>query len=168
MAALPHPLGVICTQLRATHSGDPALEAVDRSNCNAVSARINTLGAAVRSLAAPDRRGNPADIALSYARAQAYGSAGQLRAAARVAEPCCGRVLEIFTSAPGIQFCSGNFLNGSATRKSSIAYRSGDAIALAPRAFPATLNRCEFPSARLDPGATDDKVIVYRFSVEER
>ena len=93
------------------------------------------------------------------------GRPGTLRLAARVEDPRSGRVLEVYTTAPGIQFYSGNFLGGSFVGKHGIVYRQGDAVVLEPQDFPDAPNHPNFPAATLDPGATYHSVIVYRFSV---
>jgi aldose 1-epimerase len=95
------------------------------------------------------------------------GRPGTLRWAARVTDPRSGRVLEVDTTAPGIQFYSGNFLNGTFAGKYGITYRQGDAVVLEPQDFPDAPNHPDFPSAALRPGATYHNVIVYRFSVSE-
>ncbi len=95
------------------------------------------------------------------------GRAGSLRLAARVEDPRSGRVLEVYTTAPGVQFYSGNFLSGTFAGKRGIVYRQGDAVVLEPQDFPDAPNHSNFPSARLDPGATYHNVIVYRFSVKK-
>ena len=93
------------------------------------------------------------------------GRPGTLRLAARVEDPRSGRALEVYTTAPGVQFYSGNFLTGTFAGKQGIVYRQGDAVVLEPQDFPDAPNHSNFPSARLDPGATYHNVIVYRFSV---
>lgn len=93
------------------------------------------------------------------------GRPGTLRLAARVADPRSGRVLDVYTTAPGVQFYSGNFLSGTFVGKHGIVYRQGDAVVLEPQDFPDAPNHPNFPSARLDPGATYHNVIVYRFAV---
>jgi aldose 1-epimerase len=93
------------------------------------------------------------------------GRPGTLRLAARVADPRSGRVLEVYTTAPGVQFYSGNFLSGTFDGKHGIVYRQGDAVVLEPQDFPDAPNHPNFPSATLAPGATYHNVIVYRFSV---
>ncbi|MGH8327794.1 MAG: galactose-1-epimerase, partial [Steroidobacteraceae bacterium] len=95
------------------------------------------------------------------------GRPGTLRLAARVEDPRSGRVLEVYTTAPGVQFYSGNFLTGTFTGKHGIVYRQGDAVVLEPQDFPDAPNHPNFPSARLNPGATYHNVIVYRFSVRK-
>jgi aldose 1-epimerase len=114
------------------------------------------------------RDGNDAQIRYCHGYDMNFvldGRPGTLRRAARVADPRSGRVLEVYTTAPGVQFYSGNFLTGTVIGKYGIAYRQGDAIVLEPQGFPDAPNHSNFPSARLDPGATYHNVIVYRFSV---
>ena len=82
---------------------------------------------------------------------------------ARVVEPASGRGFELWSNQPGLQFYSGNFLDGTTIGKSGHLYRQGDAIALEPQIFPDTPNRKEFGSARLAPGETYRNVIIYRF-----
>ncbi|KQU62085.1 aldose epimerase [Sphingomonas sp. Leaf339] len=91
-----------------------------------------------------------------------------LRPAARVEEPATGRVMEIATNQPGVQFYTGNFLDGTAIGRSGLAYRQSDGLALEPQVFPDTPNQPAFGSARLDPGQTYRSVIVYRFSTSAR
>jgi aldose 1-epimerase len=95
------------------------------------------------------------------------GPPGSLRLAARVEDPRSGRILKVYTTAPGVQFYSGNFLDGAVIGKRGIAYRQGDAVVLEPQDFPDAPNHPNFPSARLDPGTTYHNVIVYRFSVRK-
>lgn len=91
------------------------------------------------------------------------GADGTLRLAARVEDPASGRVMELSTTAPGVQFYSGNFLDGTVVGKSGRVYRQGDALCLEPQVFPDAPNRPDFPSARLDPGETYVNRIVLRF-----
>ncbi|MEA3015910.1 MAG: aldose 1-epimerase [Sphingomonadales bacterium] len=90
------------------------------------------------------------------------------RLLARVEEPGSGRVLEVLSNQPGLQFYSGNFLDGSSAGKSGRPYRQGDAIVLEPQMFPDTPNRPEFGSVRLDPGETYRNRIAFRFSTSPR
>ena len=96
------------------------------------------------------------------------GEAGTLRPAARVEDPVSGRVLEVLTTAPGIQFYSGNFLDGTSIGKSGRIYRQGDALCLEPQVFPDSPNRPDFPSSRLDPGQTYTNRMMFRFSTSPR
>jgi aldose 1-epimerase len=86
------------------------------------------------------------------------------RLLARVEEPVHGRVLEVLSNQPGLQFYSGNFLDGTSSGKAGKIYREGDAIVLEPQMFPDTVNRPGFGSVRLDPGQTYHNIIVLRFS----
>jgi aldose 1-epimerase len=85
--------------------------------------------------------------------------------AARVEDPISGRVVELFTTEPGVQVYTGNFLDGTTAGKSRVVYRQGDGLALEPQKFPDSPNHAAFPSARLDPGQTYRQTSFYRFSV---
>jgi aldose 1-epimerase len=91
-------------------------------------------------------------------------SDGGVRLAARLVSPRSGRALELLTDQPGLQFYSGNFLDGSAAGKGGRLVRQSDALCLEPHKWPDTPNRPDFPSARLDPGQTYRHQAVYRFS----
>ena len=86
------------------------------------------------------------------------------RLAARVAHPGSGRVMELLTDQPGLQFYSGNFLDGTAHGKYGRLHRQSDAFCLEPQAWPDTPNQPDFPSARLDPGQTYRHTSIYRFT----
>lgn len=86
------------------------------------------------------------------------------RLAARVEHPGSGRVMELLTDQPGLQFYSGNFLDGTALGKQGRLYRQSDGFCLEPQTWPDAPNRADYPSARLDPGQTYRHVSVYRFS----
>ena len=83
---------------------------------------------------------------------------------ARVEDPQSGRAMELFSDQPGLQFYSGNFLDGTITGKSGHIYREGDAIVLEPQMFPDAPNHPSFGSIRLAPGQTYRNHILYRFS----
>jgi aldose 1-epimerase len=88
-----------------------------------------------------------------------------VRLAARVESPRSGRAMELLTNQPGLQFYSGNFLDGTLCGKGGRLYRQSDAFCVEPQAWPDTPNRPDFPSARLDPGKTYRHETVYRFSL---
>lgn len=90
-----------------------------------------------------------------------------LRLAARLLDPGSGRVLEILSDQPGLQFYAGNFIDGTLTGKSGKIYRQGDGIALEPQHFPDAPNKPAFASTRLDPGQTYRNVMVFKLSVEK-
>ena len=94
------------------------------------------------------------------------GAAGSLRPAAVIQEPVSGRTMEMSVTAPGIQFYTGNFMDGTFFGKSSRAYRQGDAICLEPGVFPDTPNHADFPTARLNPGQNYINTMVYKFGTK--
>jgi aldose 1-epimerase len=94
------------------------------------------------------------------------GAAGSLRPAAVVQEPVSGRVMEMSVSAPGIQFYTGNFMDGTFFGKNSRAYRQGDAICMEPGVFPDAPNHADFPTARLNPGQSYVNTMIYKFSTK--
>ena len=81
---------------------------------------------------------------------------------ARLADPVSGRMLEVLSTEPGVQFYSGNFLDGSVVGRGGMVYRMGDGIALEPQKFPDAPNQPAFVSARLDPGETYRHHMIYR------
>ena len=82
---------------------------------------------------------------------------------ARVEEPVSGRGFDLLSNQPGLQFYSGNFLDGTSAGKAGRSYRIGDAIVLEPQIFPDTSNQPAFGSARFVPRQVYRNVIVYRF-----
>ena len=93
-------------------------------------------------------------------------SDGRLALAARVAEPSSGRVLEVLTTEPGIQFYSGNFLDGGTTGKKRKTYGFRSGFSLETQHFPDSPNQPGFPSTVLKPGQRFQSTTVYRFSIE--
>lgn len=89
---------------------------------------------------------------------------GSLRLAARLYEATTGRVLEILTTQPGIQFYSGNFLDGSLVGKSGVAYQRYTGLCLEPQHFPDAPNQPNFPSTVLRAGEEYKQTTVFRFS----
>lgn len=83
--------------------------------------------------------------------------------AARVSEPISGRVLEVLTTEPGIQFYTGNRLDGSITGKGGRAYIARSGFCLETQHFPDSPNHAAFPSTILRPGGTYESTTVYRF-----
>jgi aldose 1-epimerase len=91
--------------------------------------------------------------------------AGELRLVAKVVEPKSGRALEVYTTEPGIQFYSGNFLDGSITGKSGKPYVKRGGFCLETQHYPDSPNRPEWPSVVLRPGQTYRHTTVYRLTV---
>ncbi len=85
--------------------------------------------------------------------------------AARLEDPVSGRVLDVLTTEPGVQFYTGNFLDGTFVGKKGHLYRMGDGIALEPQKFPDAPNKPSFISARVDPGKHYHHAMIYRLSV---
>ncbi len=81
-------------------------------------------------------------------------AAEELVLAARVEAPLSGRVMEVYTSEPGIQFYSGNFLDGSLTGKSGVPYQQHSGFALETQHYPDSPNQPDFPSTLLTPEET--------------
>ena len=113
------------------------------------------------------RSGDPQLMAArGYDHCFAIDRAGRqgLVGAARLADLGSGRVMEIETTEPGIQFYSGNFLDGRLRGPNGHAYRQGDGVCLETQHFPDSPNRPEFPSTVLRPGETFMSTTVHRFS----
>jgi len=91
---------------------------------------------------------------------------GELELAARVSEPRSGRIMEVYTTEPGIQFYSGNFLDGSITGKAGKVYYKHYGFCLEPQHFPDSPNKPDFPSAILRPGETYQTQTTLKFSIE--
>ena len=90
---------------------------------------------------------------------------GDMGLAATVYEPVSGRVMETYTTQPGMQFYSGNFLDGSLTGKNGVVYHKHYGFCLETQHFPDSPNHPEFPNAILQPGETFKQSTIYKFSV---
>ncbi|HEY4415361.1 MAG TPA: aldose epimerase family protein [Verrucomicrobiae bacterium] len=90
---------------------------------------------------------------------------GELALDARVTEPTTGRTMEVWSTEPGLQFYSGNFLDGSNIGKNGWVYQFRNAIAMEPQHFPDSPNHDNFPSVVLHPGETYHNTIIYKFGV---
>ena len=89
---------------------------------------------------------------------------GKLALAARVYEPSSGRAMEVYTTEPGLQFYSGNFLDGSITGKAGQIYQRRSGFCLETQHFPDSPNKATFPSTVLKPRQQYKSTTVYRFS----
>jgi aldose 1-epimerase len=92
------------------------------------------------------------------------GKMGVLQEAARVAEPTTGRILTVETTQPGIQFYSGNFLDGTLTGKHGHVYAKHAGFCLETQHFPDSPNHPKFPTTELKPGETYHSVTTFGFS----
>ena len=95
------------------------------------------------------------------------GASGTLRLAARVVDKKSGRVLEMFTTEPGVQFYTGNFMDGKTLGKSGKPYVGRGAFCLEAQHYPDSPNQPAFPSAVLRPGRIYRQTTVYRLSVQK-
>ncbi|MFC4763173.1 aldose epimerase family protein [Dyella koreensis] len=116
------------------------------------------------------RRGD--DLQLRYGRGYDHSwvigraATHEPRMVAKVEDPLSGRVMTLLSTKPGLQFYSGNFLDGTSVGTGGYAYRQGDAFALEPQFHPDTPNQPAFGSARLAPGQTYRHVMVYEFTTQ--
>ncbi len=95
------------------------------------------------------------------------GNAGELREAARVEHPPSGRTLSVLTTEPGIQFYSGNSLDGSHTGKTGREYVRRSGLCLETQHFPDSPNHPNFPSTVLQPGVVCTSETVFRFGTTD-
>ena len=95
------------------------------------------------------------------------GRAGTLRQAASVYESTSGRVMDVWTTEPGIQFYTGNFLDGTLTGKSGKAYARRNGFCLETQHYPDSPNKPKFPTTTLRKGTTYRSTTIYRFSARK-
>jgi len=81
-----------------------------------------------------------------------------------VHEPTTGRVMEVTTTEPGLQFYTGNFLDGTLTGKGGVVYKKHQGLCLEAQHFPDSVNHPEFPTTILKPGQTYSQTTTYKFS----
>jgi len=91
----------------------------------------------------------------------------KIRLVAKVKEPKSGRVMEVYTDQPGIQFYTGNFLDGSLTGKQGKVYNKHSGFCLETQHYPDSPNQPDFPSVVLRPGEKYETGTVYRFGIGE-
>lgn len=91
---------------------------------------------------------------------------GQLSEAAELRSPASGRVLKVFTTQPGVQIYTGNWLNGCPEGKNGHVYHDYDAVAIECQHYPDCPNHPDYPSTVLKPGETFEQAIIWAFSVE--
>jgi aldose 1-epimerase len=91
---------------------------------------------------------------------------GGLTKAAEVHEPKTGRVMQVWTTEPGLQFYTGNFLDGTLKGKGGKPYPARGAFCMETQHYPDSPNKPAFPSTELKPGTTYHSTTVYRFSAK--
>ena len=94
------------------------------------------------------------------------GTMGQLHPAAQVYDPTSGRVLSVATTEPGVQFYSGNFLDGSFSSRTGAKYAHRTGLCLETQHFPDSPNHSNFPSTELKPGQTYHSVTTWTFTTK--
>src|SRR5690348_285566 len=94
------------------------------------------------------------------------GKGAGMHLAAHVKDPKSGRVLEVYTTEPGVQFYSGNFLDGTVTGKNGHKYQKRDGFCLETQHYPDSPNHPKFPSTILRPGKTYHSKTMLKFSAE--
>jgi aldose 1-epimerase len=94
------------------------------------------------------------------------GGGKKLALAARVHEPKTGRVMEVYTTEPGLQFYTGNFLDGKQKGHGGVVYRKHQGFCLEAQHFPDAVHHANFPSIILRPGKTYTQTTVYKFSAK--
>jgi aldose 1-epimerase len=94
-------------------------------------------------------------------------SPGEMTFAGKVREPETGRILEVYTTEPGMQLYVGNFLSGKDVGKNGKPYKYRTGFCLETQHFPDSPNKPNFPSVVLDPGETYSTTTIYKFTVEE-
>jgi aldose 1-epimerase len=95
------------------------------------------------------------------------GKNGEMKVAAKVVDPKSGRVLTVSTTQPGVQFYSGNFLNGSFTGKAGVKYTKNTGLCLETQHYPDSPNQPDFPSTLLKPSETMHSETVFAFSTQK-
>jgi aldose 1-epimerase len=91
---------------------------------------------------------------------------GRLALMAKVTDPASGRTLEVLSTEPGLQFYSGNFLDGTNVGKGGKIYRYRTGFCMEPQHFPDSPNKPQFPSVVLRPGQTYKNTIIYKFGTK--
>lgn len=86
--------------------------------------------------------------------------------AARASEPKTGRILEMYTTEPGVQFYTGNYLNGKLTGRGGVVYNKHAGFCLEAQHFPDAVHHANFPSILLKPGETYRQTTIYKFSAK--
>jgi aldose 1-epimerase len=146
---LPTDAGLIPTGVVAPVDGTP----MDFRQATAIGAKVNDDFEALK-------------LAGGYDHCWVLEHGDGLRPAARLKDPASGRVMEITTNKPAIQFYGGNFLDGTITGKGGIKYAHRTGLCLETENYPDAPNQPGFPSAVLRPGETYTHTMVHRFSAE--
>ena len=107
--------------------------------------------------------GNPVGYDHNYVL---NGGGAKLDFVARATEPTSGRVMEVFSTEPGVQFYSGNFLDGTNKGKKGVVYNQYHGFCLETQHFPDSINHTNFPTSVLKPGTVYNQTTLYKFSAK--
>jgi aldose 1-epimerase len=110
--------------------------------------------------------GNPVGYDHNFVFRQPRGDANKPAFGVRVKEPTSGRVMTMSTTEPGVQFYTGNFLDGTVAGKGGVKYPQYGGFCLEAQHFPDSINHPTFPSVVLRPGQNYQQTTVYKFSAE--
>lgn len=121
------------------------------------------VGAALETLPPDAGPGVPRGVDHDYV-VRGWEPDGELRTAAILRDPASGRTLEVLSDQPGVQVYMGNFLDGSLTGKAGAVYGPNAGICLETQRHPDSVHHPDWPTVRLDPGATYRHVMVHRFT----
>jgi len=148
---LPTDAGLIPTGEPAPVAGTP----MDFTNATAIGDRVDDEFEALK-------------LGGGYDHAWVLGGEkdGDLTRAARLYDPTSGRIMEISTNQPVVQFYGGNFLDGTATGKGGVAYQKRTALCLETENWPDAPNNPKAPTAVLRPGETYHHIMVHKFSAK--
>jgi aldose 1-epimerase len=119
--------------------------------------RATAIGARITEVPGPGPGGYDHNYVLSH-------GGRVLAMSATVRDPKSGRVMDVLTTEPGVQFYTGNFLDGTLTGKAGVAYQKHFGFCLETQHFPDSINHSNFPPVVLQPGRTFKSTTVYRFS----
>ena len=122
------------------------------------------IGARISELKGDPAKKDPGGYDINYVLDQGVGAGEFLPLAAKVSDPKSGRVMEVYTNEPGLQFYTGNFLDGTLTGKNGVVYKKHQALCLEADHFPDSVNHPDFPSTILKPGKTYSQTTIYKFS----
>ena len=129
---------------------------LDFTKPTAIGARINELKPDAASA-------NPGGYDHNYVL---RGGAKEPALAVRVHDPKTGRTMEVYTTEPGLQFYTGNFLDGTLKGKNGVVYKQHQAFCMEADHFPDSVNHSNFPDTVLEPGKTYTQTTVYKFSAK--
>ncbi|WP_460975018.1 aldose epimerase family protein [Spirosoma knui] len=93
-------------------------------------------------------------------------NSNKLKQGATVYEPTSGRMMEVLTTEPAVQFYTGNFLDGTLTGKGNVVYKKRTGLCLETEHYPDSPNQPKFPTTTLKPGETYQTTTVYKFSTK--